>query len=343
MEPDAEIADGVTAEAADGAGGPDPVAVPEGAGGPDQVAVPEGAGGPDAPGLVAGSRADPAAQLELLVGLAVLLVLGRLTPPGIASWLVSLSAGAAVLAAGAVIRPGPSSPPAERGRRSRGMVLMVLAARFRPRETLESALLPAVVAVAASLALRLVPVGWELVLAVGIVLALVDRALSVDLRRARTDGAVGERFELLATSLASAFLAFAGAASAVTGSPVSGQPATGTQGADAGALIVLAVIDGGFAWMLGFGLARPGAASLQDAALVATGYGSVVAVGAWLMGGLAVPGLVGPALLVLLLYLWDSVRATTPSLRHDPRWRWQMGLLVVLAVLVVAWSLARRG
>jgi uncharacterized membrane protein YdcZ (DUF606 family) len=57
---------------------------------------------------------------------------------------------------------------------------------------------------------------------------------------------------------------------------------------------------------------------------------------------MAIPHLVGPAVLTLVVYLWDALNATTPSLRHDPRWRWQVGLLLVLAVVVVGWNLQLR-
>ena len=57
---------------------------------------------------------------------------------------------------------------------------------------------------------------------------------------------------------------------------------------------------------------------------------------------MAVPHLLGPALLTLLVYLWDAFHATTPSIRRDPRWIWQVGLLVGLSVLVVGWNLALR-
>ena len=56
-----------------------------------------------------------------------------------------------------------------------------------------------------------------------------------------------------------------------------------------------------------------------------------------------IPLLLGPALLTLLFYLWDALNATTPSLRRDPRWRWQVGLLVVLSAVVIGWNLRLRG
>ena len=43
-----------------------------------------------------------------------------------------------------------------------------------------------------------------------------------------------------------------------------------------------------------------------------------------------------------LLYLWDALNATTPSIRRDPRWRWQVGLLLVLSAVVIAWNLRLR-
>ncbi len=57
---------------------------------------------------------------------------------------------------------------------------------------------------------------------------------------------------------------------------------------------------------------------------------------------MAIPQLVGPALLTLLVYLWDALNAATPSIRRDPRWRWQVGMLLVLALVVVGWNLRLR-
>ena len=50
----------------------------------------------------------------------------------------------------------------------------------------------------------------------------------------------------------------------------------------------------------------------------------------------------GPALLTLAFYLWDAVQAATPARRRDARWIWQIVLLAVLGLAVVAWNLLLR-
>jgi len=49
-----------------------------------------------------------------------------------------------------------------------------------------------------------------------------------------------------------------------------------------------------------------------------------------------------PALLVLVLFLWDAIHGGAPSRRRDPRRRLEMALLVVLGLVVVGWSLGLR-
>ena len=55
-----------------------------------------------------------------------------------------------------------------------------------------------------------------------------------------------------------------------------------------------------------------------------------------------IPRLLGPALLVLAFYLWDSLTGVRPSRRRELRWIWQTGLLVVLGIVVTAWNLLLR-
>ena len=48
---------------------------------------------------------------------------------------------------------------------------------------------------------------------------------------------------------------------------------------------------------------------------------------------MAIPRLLGPALLTLAFYLWDAFHAATPARRRDARWIWQTVLLAVLGVV----------
>ena len=58
---------------------------------------------------------------------------------------------------------------------------------------------------------------------------------------------------------------------------------------------------------------------------------------------MAVPRLLGPALLTLVFFLWDALHGTAPARRRDPRWLWEIGLLLVLGVLVAALNVRLTG
>jgi hypothetical protein len=55
-----------------------------------------------------------------------------------------------------------------------------------------------------------------------------------------------------------------------------------------------------------------------------------------------IPRLVGPALLTLAFYLWDSFIAA-PGRRRDRRWIGQIAVLAGLGVIVAVWNLLLRG
>ena len=72
--------------------------------------------------------------------------------------------------------------------------------------------------------------------------------------------------------------------------------------------------------------------TVREAVLSALTYAAAIAIGAAAVRAMAIPRLLGPALLTLAFYLWDAVQAATPARRRDARWIWQMVLLVVLGV-----------
>jgi hypothetical protein len=71
-------------------------------------------------------------------------------------------------------------------------------------------------------------------------------------------------------------------------------------------------------------------------------YGAVVAIGAAALRAMAVPRLVGPALLALVFFLWHSIHGAPPGRRTDARRLWEIALLVILFVVVVLWGLQLR-
>ena len=54
-------------------------------------------------------------------------------------------------------------------------------------------------------------------------------------------------------------------------------------------------------------------------------------------------GSIGPALLTLAFYLWDASTARPRRAGATSRWLWQIVLLAVLGIIVVAWNLLLRG
>jgi hypothetical protein len=209
---------------------------------------------------------------------------------------------------------------------------------------IESGILPGVLAASLVLAIRLVPLDWQLLVAVGASFVAIDRVIALERRFALAKPDENERWQLLLVSLLAAFLGFAGCASMVAGA-IPGSVAGGVE-ADTlteSNLVLLAGADAVIAGLLGFRLVRLGPVTRRQAVVSGLGYAAVIALGAGLLRAMAIPQLLGPALLTLLFYLWDALNATTPSIRRDPRWRWQVGLLLILSVVVIGWNVALRG
>ena len=88
---------------------------------------------------------------------------------------------------------------------------------------------------------------------------------------------------------------------------------------------------------------RPSTSStVRAAVLSALTYAAAIAIGAAALRAMAIPRLLGPALLTLLFYLWDAVHAAPPTRRRDLRWWWQTALLGLLGIVVIAWNLLVR-
>jgi hypothetical protein len=211
---------------------------------------------------------------------------------------------------------------------------------------IEAPIVPSVAAAGALLGLRLVPLG------LAVVPALVGAGLLVYLALRREAGihdratgmTAADRTALLAVSLVAAFLAFAGAASTVLGGLAEPGPGGTQLGApiDTSGIVAIAVADAVVAGLIGFRFSSSGLAGRRDALWAAATYAASIAIAAGVLRAIAIPRLLFPALLVLVLYLWDTVRGTAPSLRRDPRFIWQSVLLAVLGVAVVAWNLGVR-
>lgn len=208
---------------------------------------------------------------------------------------------------------------------------------------IESLILPAVAAVACVGAIRLVPFGLWLVPALLVTGLIVDRTLALEARIvARPDDLDDDgRTAVLVTTLIVAFLGFTGVAATVQGGLV--QPAAGG-GAPLSEpdLLALALGDAVIAFLLGYRAAALRVTTLRDALLSALSYAVAIAIGAAAFRAMEIPRLMGPALLTLVFYLWDAVRASSPARRRDARWIWQLVLLAGLGVVVLAWNLLLR-
>lgn len=191
---------------------------------------------------------------------------------------------------------------------------------------------------------RLVPMSILLVPALIAGAWLMARVLGTEARiLASTSGAsAADRTAVLIEVLIVAFLAFTGVAALVPGGlPEPGTavlpPPTGPE------LATLAGADALLAFLLAYRSAALRSSNVRDVAWFALTSAVVVGIGAVGLRAMEIPRLLGPALLVLVLFLWDALHGTPPTRRRDPRRIWESILLVVLGIVVVAWSLRLRG
>jgi hypothetical protein len=267
--------------------------------------------------------ATPGGTRELAVGAAIVIALARFVD-GPLAWLVALLLlGAVGLGALQILA---DTDPASR-------------AAGVPIEALIN---PAATAFAGAVAIDLVPVGIWLVPAIALAAWLLLRSLALEARLVRASGPASsaDRTAVLMTALIAGFGAFAGIASLVPGGlPEPGAPALVTA---PWAVLLLAGADGLIGFALAYRVAALRTSSLRDVGWAASTGALVVAIGAAILRVLAIPWLLGPALLVLVFFLWEAIHGGEPFRRRDPRRLWEAGLLVVLGLLVVAWSLGIR-
>lgn len=211
---------------------------------------------------------------------------------------------------------------------------------------IEALIVPAVAALGSVGVIRLVPVGPGLVVALVGVALLVGRCVALETRIVRSPQppTADERTAILVTMLVVALLAFAGVAAVVPGGVAGLEPA----GAPVAPLplvnlVILAAADAVIAALLGYRAAALRVARLRDALWAALSYGIAIAIGAAGVRAIGLPRLIGPALLMFLFYLWDTLHAAPPSRRRDPRWIWETAGLAAVGIAVVAWNLRLEG
>ena len=207
----------------------------------------------------------------------------------------------------------------------------------------ESLAVPAVASFAVLGATRLVPVGMLLAPALLIGAWLIARVLATEARilGASTGPSGADRTAILVWSLVIGFLGFTGIAALVPGGlpepgAVAGPPPTGPE------LAALATADAIVAFLLGYRAAALRSSNVRDVAWFGLTSAIVIAIAAVALRAMEIPRLLGPALLVLVFFLWDAVHGATPARRRDPRQIWETVLLLILGIVVVAWSARLR-
>ena len=222
-------------------------------------------------------------------------------------------------------------------------------ARDQPRRgPLVAAVLPAVLAAGAAGAIRLVPVGLLLAPA----LALFAFGLSWLLRLEERIGSQpsgpteSDRALLVWGGSVAAFVAFTGVAAFVPGGmpDLAGSAASTTAGGDLveGSLIAIALVDAVVASLIGYRLSALRYASVRHVTWSATTFAIVIAIAAGAARAIDLPRLASPAVLTLVLYLWDRLHGTSPARRREARFVWETALLAIVGMVVVAWNLGLR-
>lgn len=267
-------------------------------------------------GMLGGSR-------DLVAISMVVVLLSRLVE-GPAAWLVGICLLAAVVL-GSLQILGDGIP-----------------ATAGPGVPVEALVMPGVTVVAIFGALRLVPEGILLVPAVIIGGWLLLRVLATEARllASASGPSSADRTAVRAEALIVGFLAFTGMAALVPG----GLPEPGVVGAGPTGLqlAVLATADALVAFLLGYRAGALRTSNLRDVSWFALTSAVVVAIAAAGLRAMEIPRLLGPSLLVLVFFLWDAVHADATARRRGARRLWESTLLIVLGLVVVAWSVRLR-
>ncbi len=273
----------------------------------------------------------PAGLRELVAAVGVVLMLARFIGDP-AAWVV---AGVLLVAVvrGARQVFGEATPTA----RARG-------------DPIETRIEPGVLAFAGIGALRLVPAGLLLIPAIAAVLWVLDRSLAIEARlaAATSPASAADRTAILALTMVAGLGAFAGIAALVPGGlpeaagSATGGAAGGVTPANPALILALAAADGLVAFVLAYRVAALRSSNIRDVGWAASTGAAVVAIGAAILRTLDIPWLLGPALLVLVFFLWEAMHGGAPLRRRDPRRLWEAALLVVIGVLVVVWSVGSR-
>jgi len=271
----------------------------------------------------AGVGEPGARDLAITAGLVV--ALARAVPETFV-WPISI-----VLLAGVVLGTLQVVAEATPGARTAGVAV-------------ESLILPGAAALAALGAIRLFPIGLAVAPAIVLAGALVGLAVVTELRITRASGppSSADRTAVLIQVLIIGFLGFAGVGSLVPGGLP--DPGQGGGGIGGNALPVLAQAGGDavIAFLLAYRVAALRSSNFRDVAWFGLTGAAVVAIAAVALRSIEIPRILGPALLVLVFFLWDAIHSGGAVRRRDPLRVWETVALVVLAILVIGWSAGIR-
>jgi hypothetical protein len=270
---------------------------------------------------------------ELVAGAGVLIVLARFTD-GLAAWAIAaLLAGAVILGALQLFHEADAGE----------------AMAVHPRGVpIESLVLPAILALGAVGVVHLVPIGLLEIPVVAALLWLLLRSLGLEARlaRAATPPSAADRTAVLALTMLAGLAAFSGIGALVPGAlpdPSSIVSGASEPGPTPSLILGLAAVDGLIAFALAYRVAALRSTSVRDVGWAASTGAAIVAIAGAALRILDIPGLLGPALLVLVFFLWEAIHSGVPARRRDPRRLWESALLLALGLVVVAWSVGLRG
>lgn len=266
----------------------------------------------------------PAARRDLALVVVVIVGLARLLD-GPLTWLVAVLLLVATLFGSLQVLGQLDTPETEHG------------------VPIESLILPGIAAIGCLGVIGLVPLGALMVPALAATAFLVDRTLVLEERILRADQALSaeDRSSVLVATLLVGFVAYVGVGALVPGG-LAGGPGETVSPMATGDLLLLAGADAVVAGLLGYRAAALRMTMLRDVLWSAMTYAIAIAVGAAALRAMAIPRLIGPALLTLGFYLWDTFHGASPSRRRDPRWIWQTLLLVLVGVIVAGWNILIR-
>lgn len=212
---------------------------------------------------------------------------------------------------------------------------------------IESLVTPALVAAAiyaaipAATWLGLHP-GLAIVVAVVVGAVLLRTAVDAELPFVRLGGitTAGDRRTIEALLLAAAFLLFIGVAATIPGGwPLPeldrpGQPALEPA-------VAIGLADAVIALLVGYRLTAL-TVPVQNVGWASGTYGVLIGVAAVAFRWLAIPGLLGPALLAAVLYLRSILRSRSAPPDRSARWPLEALALAIVVVAVVAYQVLAR-